>query len=226
MPSGFGNDPVGLDDDDPATDATEPVGSTLSKNPVDDRVRVALGIDNPFFDFRWRGDPGGVGYYKMQTQVQFLDSTTTGLSLDLEAVTPAGLESDGVAGGPTVLRPALAYSKEVAEGTAIHGFVGKRIDNGLRARGGTRHGLQYGLALESPLPGLDLPSNHAVHWFVETIAHHPLPDSSQATAAWKVLPGLHWRVGETWWMSGGLSVPVGPVRPDSRLWQITCSWQF
>ena len=38
---------------------------------------------------------------------------------------------------------------------------------------------------------------------------------------------LHYKAGESWWISGGLSVPVGSGRPEAgQLWQVTCSLQF
>src|SRR5437016_857908 len=82
---GFLNEPVGLDSDDPPTDtaagmiAPDPDGDFFS------RLEVAIGIDNPFFDFRSRYDPGGVGYYKMYTQYQLIDTGTTCWSIGLQA---------------------------------------------------------------------------------------------------------------------------------------------
>src|SRR5207247_1549893 len=69
MPAGFPTNPVGLDSDD-----NDPPGELESANapsfPGEDRLQLILGQDNPFFDFRYRGDPGGVGYYRLHTQYQ------------------------------------------------------------------------------------------------------------------------------------------------------------
>ena len=45
--------------------------------------------------------------------------------------------------------------------------------------------------------------------------------------AFEVLPGVQYKVAENWWISGGVSVPVGTPRPDAgQLWQVTCWLQF
>src|SRR5260370_6581352 len=59
---GFLSDPVGLDQDD-AT-ATAPGVTTAAENGPD-RIGFSLGNDNPFFDIRRPGDPGGVCYYRV-----------------------------------------------------------------------------------------------------------------------------------------------------------------
>ena len=75
MPTGFLCDPLGIDpDNDPPAadaDATAPVGGSLDS--VNLPVQFGMGSDNPFFDFRRPGDPGGVGYYKVHTQLQLFD---------------------------------------------------------------------------------------------------------------------------------------------------------
>ena len=59
MPVGFLTNPVGLDsdDDDPPGDLES---ATAPSFPGEDRLQLILGQDNPFFDFRYPGDPGGV----------------------------------------------------------------------------------------------------------------------------------------------------------------------
>src|SRR5439155_8215555 len=114
--------PVGLDSDSEAAlnDAATANDRDLSG---DSRVKVAVGTDNPFFDFRRPGDPGGVGFYRLHSQMQLFGNQKTGLSLGLQAVTPAGLEADGVSDGPTVLSPNFAWFHQIRNGTAIQGFV-------------------------------------------------------------------------------------------------------
>src|SRR5207302_168063 len=97
MMPGFLSDPPGLDSGDDQLAPGEPSSSLLSNKDTESvaRIQVALGGDNPFFDYRWRGDPGGVGYYRMHSQLQLLDSGSTSLCLNCQAFTPAGLESGG-----------------------------------------------------------------------------------------------------------------------------------
>src|SRR6516164_4927189 len=58
------------------------------------RMQLAMVAYNPFFDFRRSGDPGGVGYYKLYSQWMVFDTPNTGISVGLQALTPAGLEAD------------------------------------------------------------------------------------------------------------------------------------
>jgi hypothetical protein len=227
MPCGFLANPVGLDsdDDDPAPD---PASALLPPSPGEDRLQLALGQDNPFFDFRYRGDPGGVGYYRLQTQYQLLDSSKAGLCLGFRAVTPAGLDADGVARGPTIFSPALAWYQDLGGNLAIHGYIGKN----LRASPGWTDNLEksvhYGLAIQQPFPGLANTSNSGLHVFVEALGRQrsnpDLPD--RPTSTFEVLPGLHWQMGDNWWLTGGLLFPMGTSRLETNLWQITCSWRF
>jgi len=192
------------------------------------RVQLAMVAQNPFFDFRRSGDPGGVGYYKLYSQWLLFDTPNTGVSLGLQAVTPAGLEANGLPDGPTYLSPHLAWFYEVAPGTALQGFVGKNV----RAREGWSdapiRGVRYGLALQSPFPGLASDSSSAVHVFLEALGRYRFEgDPSLRTGVnWQLIPGIHWRMAENWWLAGGMLMPLTIPRADSRLWQITCSWQF
>ena len=89
-------------------------------------------------------------------------------------------------------------------------------------------GLDYGLAYHRPLPTLDGEASQNLFWFVEGLGR-VRPQDFQSTsrgASWEVLPGLHWRLSDSWWLSGGVVFPVGASRSDTGLWQFTCSWQF
>jgi hypothetical protein len=215
MPAGFLYQPLGLDtgDDGVPDDQGWP---GIAGGPSS--FQVNMGLDNPFFDYRWRNDPGGVGYYKLHSQVQLLDGGKTCLSLGLQAVTPAGLEAGGVAEGRTVLVPALAWFQELGSGAALQAFVAKSI----HARSGWSDDLEnrvhYGMALQCAIPGLcDGPKN-GVHLFIEALGRfrYDGENSSGRPMAWEVFPGIHWQLGERWWMSFGAA----------RTNVLTCSWQF
>ena len=110
----------------------------------------------------------------------------------------------------------------------MHGYVGKN----LRATNGWTDSLErsihYGMALQEPIPGLSSGTIGSVHFFVEALGRQKSsPDlAGRPPFNWEVLPGLHWQVGENWWMSGGLLLPMGGPRLETNLWQITCSWRF
>jgi hypothetical protein len=239
---GFLSDPVGLDDDSPFTDSIVPSFNTLAlgtpyiPKPPDDGgpnwLNITIGKDNPFFDIRQPGDPGGVGYFKLASQMQLLDTQTTALTLGLQAVKPAGFDAAGVEDGPIVLSPSLCLFHTLDNGTVIQGFLGKNVDfnnqdNALRVGGRLHSRLQYGVAVQQPLfePTPDNVNNW--YFFVEALGRYRYTDtvSSNPLAIWDVLPGLQWRLNDSMWMAGGLVVPLGASNDPGHL-QFTCSFQF
>jgi hypothetical protein len=228
MPTPVTADPVGADlDNDPIP---PDAGAAPAADPDDLGlpVQAALYTDNPYFDFRRPGDVGGRGFYRIHTQLQLFETDTAGCTLGLQAVTPAGQENDGLADGPTLFYPNLALCQELFGGLAVEGFVGKNV----RARPGWEdhigRSLNYGVAVAQPLPCLDTATLPQVHLFVEALGRYRIEGQAGpgGPSVWQLLPGLHWRMGDNWWMSGGVLVPLTPGPRESGLWQVTCSWQF
>jgi len=214
---GFLSDPVGL------TDPSDPTAA----DDGPDWVQVSMGADNPFFDLRRPGDPGGVGYYRIDTQMQLFDSRTTGCAVGLQAVTPAGEDNAGLEDGPTVVSPSLSLFHTLDDGTAIQGFVGKHVhlDSGLGGRLG--QSVQYGMAVQRPLlPTAD--GSGSLYVFMEALGrfHYESQAAGAAPHVMEVLPGLHWQVGPNWWMSGAFVLPVNTAPTSVNQWQITCSFHF
>ena len=223
---GFLSDPVGLDQDDPLA----PAGLNTN-DPGLDWVTVTMGNDNPFFDIRRPGDPGGVGYYRVNSQVQLFDSLSTGLAVGLQAFTPAGLEANGVADGPTIVSPAIGVYHCLGDGTAFQGFVGKHVNLNTTTLGGSHlhRSWQYGVAVQRPLGTTESDTFNNVYVFVEALGRYRYDTtaSSGAPNVLEVLPGLQWKMSENWWISGGLVLPVnGATTIDPRLWQITCAIRY
>jgi hypothetical protein len=232
MPTGYAKEAVGLDFDDDTPPGEIPAAAL---EPPDESLRwiqLNVGMDNPFFDFRRPGDPGGVGFYRLHSQLQLLDTGTSGINLALGAVAPAGLESDGVATGPTVLSPALAYYQDLWEGMTVQGFVGNNLRANTRAIGRFERNVRCGLAAQHALPFSpftnDAETDPSLFVFVEALGRYRFQDNdpSRPRPPLELLPGLHWRVQENWWISGGVIVPLLGPRTESNLWQITCSWQY
>jgi hypothetical protein len=212
------------------TDPTGPIDDPALPRADSDgsgRVFVIAGNDNPYLDFRRPGDPGGVGYFRVNSQLQFLDTGRTGCTVGLRAATPAGLEFDGVQSGPTHVAPNFAWYYDLGDGAGLHGFVGKSV----RAAGDWTDSLgrnvEYGLAIHRPFPIPDGGISRNLFMFLEALGR-VRPDSTgdARRSVWELLPGLHYRLSDNWWMSGGLIVPVGASRSDLGTWQVTCSWQF
>jgi hypothetical protein len=222
----FLSDPLGLDQDDPTPPDLKDFGPAPTE--VDSslaRLQAAMGNDNPFFDFQRPGDIGGVGFYRVHSQVQLFDSPSTGCSLGLQAVTPAGLEFDGLADGPTVVTPGFSLFHALDDGTAFQGFVGKNVHLSPGWSKNLGRSLQYGMAVQRPLTdGREGVGNFYV--FVEALGRYRYDGGAGPSAVWEVLPGLHWRLADNWWLSGGVILPVNTPRADSGLWQFTCSMRF
>jgi hypothetical protein len=229
MPTGYLKDPVGLDLEDDTTFAVDSAStSVMSPEYGDDgRMGIALGVDNPFLDIRFPGDPGGFGYYKINTQYQIFDNQYTFLSMGLQAYTPAGLESEGIARGPTVFRPTLACTQELLGGTAVHGFVGRNVSARAGWTANWERGLRYGLAFQSPTLWSSEGTGRCLHMFVEALGNsRRVPFQPVLPPTWEIIPGLHWQLGDNWWLSSGVIVPLKTYRTDSGLLQITCSLRF
>jgi hypothetical protein len=201
----------------------EPAG-----NDDDGRFQLVMGADNPYFDMRRAGDFGGVGYQRFATQMLLAGDGATAFHLNLQAVTPAGLEYDGLAHGPSVVFPSLCGYHDLGAGSALIGFVGKPARASLESLESLDSNIRYGLAFQQPLldplPGL----KQQVYLSVEALGSYRSGDD-QVTAppsGWEFIPGIHWNSSERCWLSGGVLVPIGGARPESGIWRITCSWQF
>lgn len=230
MPVGFLKDPIDIQQDEDLTPLDTGPGPALGMDaaPDDGRLQVTVGNDNPYFDFRPLGAPGGVGFYKLHAQYQLARERGRACCLGIQAVTPAGTEYDGAPAGPTILSPTLAWYQALEDGCAVHGFVGKDLRANSRWPDGLERCLHYGAAFQQPITDGTTTGGHSLHWFIETLGRyhydasinpHPLPSL-------EVLPGLHWQAGETWWVSGGVILPVSSPRVGSVFWQITCAWRF
>jgi hypothetical protein len=226
MTTGYLSGNVGAIDTDTFGPVDDP---TLPRADADGpgRMSVIAGNDNPYLDFRRPGDPGGVGYFRVNSQLQFIDSGRTGCTVGLRAATPAGLEFDGVQSGPTHVAPNFAWYYDLGDGAGLHGYVGKSV----RAAGDWTDTLgrnvEYGLALHHPFPTPDGGISRNLFMFLEALGRvRPDTLSDSRRSVWELLPGVHYRLSENWWMSGGLIVPVGSSRSDLGTWQVTCSWQF
>jgi hypothetical protein len=229
---GFLYEPIGLrDEDDSPPWAVSTPASLPEPDSGPDWIQVAMGSDNPYFDFRQRGDPGGFGYFRLFTQVQLLDTPHTSCAVNMQAISPAGVQYWGVTNGPTMVSPAFALFHALDDDTALQGFVSKNLDveHAALTPAPVQRSLHYGMAVQRALApdGPDGLSNvyfylGALGWYQpnrEAMLYQP--------AALKMLPGLHWRLSNTSWLSGGVLVPVGVGRPDGALpWQFTWSMQF
>ena len=219
MLPGFCADPLGLNTDDDPVLIGDPAAIPPAGADSSSRVQVTLGNDNPYFDFRWRGDPGGVGYYKVNSQVQLLDTGFTSVCLNCLAVMPAGLESGGVADGPTVITPGIGWFQELGWGTALQGYVGSNVRTASHWGDRVEGGYHYGMSWQCPLPGLVNPTDKTgVYVFMQALGRYRYEGDNQTgrPTAWEFVPGIHWHVTDSCWMS------IGGMRSSL----LTCSWRF
>src|SRR5260370_468427 len=134
--------------------------------------------------------------------------------MGFQAVRPAGVDSDGVAEGPTFVSPNFSWFQELRDGAAIQGFVGKNLRANTRWAEHPQRSIHYGLALQSPCPGVDCRCDRGLHLFLEALGRYrPNTDpSGRPPTSWELVPGLQWRLSETWWISGGVLMPGGSPR--------------
>jgi hypothetical protein len=213
MPSGFLAVPLGIEpDDDVPSDVAAPRSSD------NDPLQVTLGMYNPYLDFRLPGDLSSLGYYKLHSQLQVVEQGSTSVCLNLQAYTPAGIQWGGVANGPTVVSPTVAWFQELGAGSALQGYVGQSIHANSRWQDNLSTNFQYGMALQYPLPGLKAQANQSVYVFVQALGRYRFDGATTDghQTLWEVLPGLHWRCSDNCWMS------LGVLHHNF----LTCSWQF
>jgi hypothetical protein len=218
---GFLTEPVGLDLDDPSPSAAQPA--------ADDGpswLQVAFNGDNPFLDLRRRGDPGGVGYYRLSSQVQLFDSPTTCCALGFRAVTPAGREVNGAADGPTFVSPALSFFQALDGDFAVQAFVGKNMRLDVRSQPPLNRAVEYGMAVNRPLTD-GVGGQGRVYMFVEALGRYRYDSTSDSSQpVWEMVPGVHWQMTDNWWLSGGYVLPITAPRTETGQWQISCWLQF
>src|SRR5262249_36835749 len=110
--------------------------------------------------------------------------------------------------------------------TAVQAFVGKNMPIQNSSVQSVTRDVQYGMALHRPLSTRDDDPLRFLYLSVGALGQYRPDKDSRTPVVMEVLPGLHYKVADNWWISGGISVPVGSTRPESQLWQVTCSVQF
>src|SRR5207248_3512802 len=124
-------------------------------------------------------------------------------------VTPAGIDVGGFEHGTTVLCPHLAWFYDIGGGTAIQGFVAKSVYAHSNWSDAPGRSIRYGIAVQRPLPGLEADPFPRAHFFVEALGRNRFDgESSQNSPAdFDLVPGVHWRLRETSWISSGVLMP-------------------
>jgi hypothetical protein len=210
MLPGFLVDPPDLNVMDDPSDSTSATNTT-SDNSVDGFI-LNFGDDNPYFDPRRPGDPGGVGFVRVHSQVQVLDSGNTSVCFGLRAWTPAGLEAGGVQNGATVFAPGVGIFQDLGAGSALHGFVDQNLHSCCR-----QGPIHCGMAVDCPLTAADNPANPGVFVFVQALGTLDNGVDRQGRPMnWELVPGVQWRLSDSFSMSLGAS----------RSSMLTCWWHF
>jgi hypothetical protein len=198
----------------------------------DERFQLWVGWDNPFFDFKQAGDPGGVGYEKLYAQYLLADYGVGSCLLNCQATEPAGIQFGGMpefgkGHAPTVIRPSFSWFHDLVGGVSLQSFVGTGMRANLGSMENLNRNVQYGMALQSPLPvGVD---SRQFFMFVEALGR-ARPENINGQAAppggWELLPGMAWQTSQRCWITGGLMMPFGVPRAEMGQWHVTCSWNF
>jgi hypothetical protein len=174
-----------------------------------------MGNDNPYFDMRQPGDPGGIGFYRVYSQMRLLETGKTSVCVNLQAVTPAGQQYGGLSGGPTVLTPSVSLFQEVGLGMAVQGFVGQNVRAMLHNNDVVGRTVQCGMGFQCPLLEIG-GKDRGLYLFMQAIGRVYEGDRDGRDYNLAFVPGVHWRVSEKCWFSLGAS----------RFGLLTCRWQF
>jgi hypothetical protein len=189
-----------------------------------DWLQIWMGSDNPYLDFRQPGDPGGLGFYRIYTQMQLFETASSGCALNMQAVTPAGIQYWGLPNGVTVFTPTLSFYHAVNPGMTLQGFVGKNLpvsDAGLAPC--LQRRVECGVGVQQAL------NRDGLYLSLEGLAQTPADHRAlEMPPALQVLPGMQWQVDEGWWLSSGVLMPTGisPLHHPPGRWQMTCLFQF
>jgi hypothetical protein len=203
MQSGFLVNPLGLDSDD---DVSPSVAAEASapENPGEPEVlQLNVGNHNPYLDLRLPGDPGGLGYYKVHSQLQLVDAGSTSFCLNLQAYTPAGMNNGGLANGPTTFVPTLACFQDLGNGAALQTYFGQNIQAASGWTDRINTNFQYGMAIQYPLPGTSSTGEQGLFVFLEALGRYRY-DPSQSNghvALWEFVPGVQMRLSSNCWMN-------------------------
>lgn len=228
---GFLADPIGLQDDNSSLLGMATLTGTGESAPMEpsnaDWVQFGMGSDNPYFDLRRPGDPGGFGYSRVNTQLALFDSPRTDCALGIQTVTPTGAQYGGLPNGATVVVPAFSVYHAFNDRLAFQGFVSKNVPLYDSSTSMLQRNLQYGVALQRPLLAQGTESWRNLFLTVGALGQVvPDRDSLKLLPKCDVLPGFQWHVSESWWLSSALLLPVGPGRVAPGQWQLSCSLQF
>jgi hypothetical protein len=224
MPTGFLSNPLGLADDEASANAAVAAPtSVFSPSSSDDYsyLQVNFGNHNPYLDLRRPGDPGGVGYYRLYSQLQVVDVGCTKVSLGFNAYTPAGFDSGGLLNGPSYVSPNVAWYHDLVDGVALQGYVGQNISTQPGWESHLGSNLHGGMAIQYALPGTEPIASQGCYLFVQALARYRydsggLPTNNSPLMIWDFVPGVHFRWSDNCWMSVGVS----------RYQFLTCAWQY
>jgi hypothetical protein len=213
MLPGFLSDPIGMNTNDDPVD----VNSVYAPGTSDDSFKsmlVSIGNHNPYFDLRRAGDPGGVGYMRLHSQLQLVDLPTTSVCFGVQGWTPAGYENGGVGNGPTTISPGLGIFQDLGNGTAFHGYIGQNFRDGCNKDGP----LRCGMAVHCPLVPWAEPEACPVYLFVQALGSYTYAGEQRQGRVmnWDVMPGIHMRLNDNFWLS------IGGTRSTLLTWM----WQF
>jgi hypothetical protein len=210
MLPGFLGEPPGLAFTDDLDDDPSMATKTDSNS---DGFLLSFGDDNPYFDPRRPGDPGGVGFIHVHSQLQVVDSGSTSVCLGMRAWTPAGLENGGVQNGQTIIAPGIGLFQDLGAGSALQAFVDQSMHSGGCHPGPVRCGMSF----DCPLPVAAEPTNRGLFFFVQALGQYDYAGDRQGRAMnCQVVPGIHWKVNDVFWINFGAS----------RLSTLTCGWHF
>jgi hypothetical protein len=205
MLPGFLSDPAGFGGNDDPVDLASVTGNYFGSGEMAasglNGLLLSVGNYNPFFELRRPGDPGSIGYLRVHSQLQVLETGGTSVCLGLRAWTPAGVECGGVSSGPTTIAPGLGVFQDLGSGTGLHGYFDQNFRGACRQHGP----LHYGVGMHCPLFPWEQTDDASVYLFMQALGRYDFTGERLGRKNWEFVPGVYWRFTDNCWFSLGAS---------------------
>ena len=127
------------------------------------------------------------------------------------------------------MTPGFSLFHQLDEGLGVQAFISKNMPllSHTVAPVSIQRDTQVGVAIHRSVTNNAADPLSNLFLSVGALGQQRMDSDGGRTINWDVMPGMHLRLADNWWVSGGVLLPVGPNRYESGgHWRVTCQWQF